>query len=96
LLLTTMAVIGIGMLGLVAAVLLLIGRDRLGVRIGVLALVIALSIVNLFTFYFNQLTAVVDAVVQVFLLCVASLYRWRFLHTTAPTAERAQSQSATV
>ena len=95
LLLTTLAVIGIGMLGLIAAVLLLIGRDRLGVRIGVLALVIALSIVNLFTFYFNQLAAVVDAAFQVFLLCVASLYRWRFLHTPAPSAERAQPQSAT-
>jgi hypothetical protein len=86
LLVTTMSVIGIGVLALIATVLLAVRRDRLGLRIGVLGLMIALSIVNLFTFYFSQLAAVVDAVVQVILLGVASLYRWRFLSPASTVA----------
>jgi hypothetical protein len=83
LLVTTLCVIGIGALALIAAILLLIGRERVGLRIGVLGLVIALSIVNLFTFYFSQLAALAEAAVQVFLLCTAALYRWRFLDVSS-------------
>jgi hypothetical protein len=85
LLVTTLAVIGVGSLALVAALLLALGHDRRGVRLGSLALVIALSFVNLFTVYFNQLAAVLEALMQVLLLGVASLYRWRFLPLQPPT-----------
>ena len=87
LLLTTFSVIGVGLLALVAMLLLLAGRDHVGVRIGVLGLVIALSIVNLFTFYFNQLAAATEAVMQVALLGVATLYRWRFLAPSPALSE---------
>jgi hypothetical protein len=76
---TAVMVIGVGLLALIALVLLLIGRDKLGVRLGALALLISLCIVNFLTFYFLQLLAVLQAVGQVLLLCVAGVYRWRFL-----------------
>lgn len=97
LLVTTLSVIGIGALSLVAAILLIIGREKLALRIGVLALVIALSIVNLFTFYFSQLAALVEAAIQVFLLCAATLYRWRFLDVACrtQTATRVNAQGTT-
>jgi hypothetical protein len=79
--LASVAVVGVGLLALVAAVLLLIGRERTALRIGVFGLVVALTIVEPLTFYFSQLYAVLDAGGQVFLLCVAALYRWRFLST---------------
>jgi hypothetical protein len=85
LLVSTISVIGIGVLAVIAAVLLLLRHERMGLRIGVLGLVIALSIVNLFTFYFSQLAALVEAGIQVFLLCVAALYRWRFLDPNSRT-----------
>jgi hypothetical protein len=92
--LATAAVIGIGALASVAAILLALRRDRLALRIGVLALVLALSVVNLFTFYFNQIYAIIEAMGQVFLLCVAGLYRWRFLAHAGTTAGTAQAAKA--
>ena len=80
LIVSTISVIGIGLLALIAAILLLLGHERAGIRIGLLGLVLALSIVNLFTFYFSQLAALVEAALQVFMLCAAGLYRWRFLY----------------
>jgi hypothetical protein len=76
---TSALVIGVGLLALAAVVLLLTGRDKLGVRIGTLALILSLCIVNFLTFYFLQLLAVLQAVGQVLLLGVANVYRWRFL-----------------
>ena len=52
-------------------------------RIGTLALIFSLCIVNFLTFYFAQLYALIEALGQVFLLVVASLYRWRFLDVTS-------------
>ena len=98
LLVTTVAVIGIGALASIAAILLAVRRDRLALRIGVLALVLALSIVNLFTFYFNQIYAIAEALGQVLLLCVAGLYRWRFLApaaTAVPYTPPAQPKEST-
>lgn len=69
-----------GLLALAAAILLLLGRDRMALRLGTLALVIALTIVNLITFYFAQLYTVVDALAQLLLLGLAQWYRWRFLY----------------
>ena len=92
---STLSVISIGMLSLIAALLLLLGRERTGLRMAVLGLVIALSIVNLFTFYFSQLAALVEAALQVALLCVTALYRWRFLdpHNRMRTAVPAEAKS---
>jgi hypothetical protein len=76
-----LAIIVSGLLALVAAIMLLFGRDHLGVRLGTMSLAIALLIVNLLSFYFNQIYAILSTLGQVTLLLVAMLYRWRFLHT---------------
>ena len=72
-----------GLLACTAVILLLTGRDRPGLRAGSLALVLALTIVNLITFYFNQLYTVVDAIGQLVLLFMAQVYRWRFYASQA-------------
>lgn len=66
--------VGAGM----AAVLLLIHRERRGLRIGTLSLVVTLTMVNLLTFYFSQLYAIGTALAQLVLLLGATIYRWRF------------------
>ncbi len=67
-----------GTLVTVGAVLLLIHRERLGLRLGSLGLVISLTVVNLLTFYFSQLYAIGVALAQLVLLIAAAIYRWRF------------------
>lgn len=68
----------IGIFALISAVLIGIGKERFGLRIGLLGLVFALSIVNPLIFYFSQLYAVVDALGELTLVGLAQLYRWRF------------------
>ncbi len=69
----------VGLLSLIAAGFVAIGREQRGVRLGVLGLVLALTAVNLITFYFNQLYTMFDALVQLAVLGLAQWYRWRFL-----------------
>ena len=71
------------------------GRERSGLRAGTLALVLALTIVNLITFYFNQLYTVVDALGQLVLLFMAQVYRWRF-YASQPTASNSEIETAVV
>jgi hypothetical protein len=73
------AIIVAGLLALGAAILLMSGRDRTGLRLGTASLAISLLIVNLLSFYFSQLYALFSALGQTALLLVAMLYRWRFL-----------------
>ncbi|MGB8643825.1 MAG: hypothetical protein WCF84_01185 [Anaerolineae bacterium] len=97
--LQSIAVVATGALSLVSLGLMWAGHERRGLRIGVLGLVLALTVVNLITFYFNQLYTMVDALVQLATLGVAQLYRWRFilgqagpsvtLKTNPPTAVQA-------
>lgn len=68
----------IGAMLLVAAVLLLIRQDRLGVRLGILVLLAALTVVNLLAFYFNQFATVVWALTQFTALLALLRYRQRF------------------
>jgi hypothetical protein len=68
----------IGILAFVAAFLLTSPKERTGMRIGMLALVFALTIVNPLTFYFSQLYAIVDTFGELILIGIAQLYRWRF------------------
>ena len=75
----TSAIIVAGLLALGAALLLMTGRDRLGLRLGTASLAILLLLVNLLSFYFNQLYALLAAVGETALLLIAMLYRCRFL-----------------
>lgn len=68
-----------GLLALIATVCLITGREHLGLRLGTTSLAISLLIVNLLSFYFNQIYAILATLGQATLLLAAMLYRWRFL-----------------
>jgi hypothetical protein len=70
--------VAIGILMAAAGVLLLLGKERRALRIGTLALVLSLTIVNLLTFYFSQLYAIGVVLAQLALLVGGLIYRWRF------------------
>lgn len=76
-----------GLLALAAAALIAVGRDRLGLRIGVLALTLALTVVNLIMFYFAQIYTFIDMSGQLLLLALAQWYRWRFFPSPAVGAD---------
>lgn len=65
----------VGLLLLLAALLLAFGRDRRGLQLGHLGLLVALTTVNLLLFYFDQFTTVITAVVQLALLLGVGYYR---------------------
>jgi hypothetical protein len=69
----------VGLLLLVAAVLLITGRERRGVVLGYIGLLLSLTTVTLLDFYFSQFEAIVGAVVQFTLLMGVILYRRRYL-----------------
>ena len=95
LLTTQLLIIVTGVMALAAVILLLLRRDAAGVRIGTVALIFSLCVVNFLTFYFVQLYALLEAAGQVFLLVVAALYRWRFLDVATRTGEKAKGEAAT-
>lgn len=73
-----------GILSLAASGMLIAGRERLALRTGMLALILAITVVNLITFYFNQFTTFFELLLQLALLVVALWYRWRFIDHPNP------------
>lgn len=69
----------VGLLLVVAALLLLLGREQLGAGLAYLALLLSLAVVNLLTFYFQQFFTIIAASVQFVLLLGVIRYRQRFL-----------------
>jgi hypothetical protein len=67
-----------GVLCAAAALMLFSRRERLGLRIGSLAMILSLTVVSLLTFYFSQLYAIGNALWHLVLLLGAVVYRWRF------------------
>jgi hypothetical protein len=61
-----------------AALMMMFRRERRGLRVGSLAMVLSLTVVSLLTFYLSQVYAVTDALSQLILLVGAGVYRWRF------------------
>ena len=80
-------VAGTGLLLLGAVALLVLGRDRYGVVAGQWGILLALTGVNLFIFYFDQFLTVGLAIVQFLLLLTILYYRRRFV----PPSSRAQA-----
>jgi hypothetical protein len=74
----TALIIVTGVASGLAAILMVIRRERRGLRIGTLSLILTLTMVNLLTFYFSQLYAIGTALAQLILLLGATIYRWRF------------------
>jgi hypothetical protein len=69
----------VGLLLFVAAVLLAFGRDRQAVLFAYLGLLISLTIVNIFVFYFDQFSTIINASIQFIFLLGVIRYRKRFL-----------------
>lgn len=69
----------VGLLLVIAAALLVIGKERLGAGLAYLALLLSLTVVNLLTFYFQQFSTMFTAGIQFTLLLGVIRYRQRFL-----------------
>ncbi len=74
----TGAILVTGALCILAAFFMLVRRERAGLRVGSLTMILSLTVVTLLTFYFSQLYAIGDALSQLVLLLGAAIYRWRF------------------
>lgn len=68
----------VGMLLLVAAGLLIGGRERVGLGLGYLGLLLSLTTVNLLVFYFDQFSTIILAMTQFVVLLGVLYYRRRF------------------
>jgi hypothetical protein len=69
----------VGLLLIVAATLLAVGREQRGSSLGYFGLLLSLTIVAPIDFYFSQFAAVINAVMQFVLLLGVILYRRRYL-----------------
>jgi hypothetical protein len=69
----------VGIILLIAAILLLLGRDQLGAAIGTIGLLLSLTTVNLLVFYFDQFSTILTASIQFLVLIGVLYYRRRFL-----------------
>jgi hypothetical protein len=69
----------IGTLLILAAVLLLIKKDRIAVMLGYATLLLAMTVANLLLFYFDQFSSIITALVQFVLFLGILRYRFRFV-----------------
>ena len=68
-----------GLILVIAGVLLLIRREAFGIGLGSLGLVLALSMINLLVFYFDQFSTIIAAAFQFSTLLGLGYYRRHFL-----------------
>ena len=68
-----------GVLLLLAAVLLLIKKERRGIQFAYFSLLLSLTTVNLLVFYFEQFSTILPAAIQFLLLLGIIHYRKRYL-----------------
>lgn len=64
-----------GLILLLAAVFLMIRRERRGLLLGNIGLLFALTVVNILIFYFNQFSTILISAFQFFVLLLAARYR---------------------
>lgn len=69
---------------LAAACFLIVGKDRLGVFVGNLAIIFSLTVVNLLVFYFDQFSTIILAVMQFTLFLMLTQYKRRFTLDSQP------------
>lgn len=78
------------------ALSLLLRRDDFGTRVGTFALIAALTLVNLLSFYINQFAAVGASLISLAILIMVTRYRARFLSAPPPAPPiEAQTTSST-
>jgi hypothetical protein len=80
----------------VAAVLFILGDDRRGVSIAYVSLLLALTVVNVLVFYFDQFHAVFQTLIQFGLLMGMLHYRRRYLEHAAVGPEISSQDQARV
>jgi hypothetical protein len=69
----------VGFMLLMAAILLLIGKDRWALTIAYYSLLLSLTVTNLLVFYFEQFSTIIPAIIQFLILMGVLLYRRRYL-----------------
>ncbi len=74
----------LGLLSIVAGILILIKKDRVGVRAGIAIFLVMLSFANLLLFYFDQFSTIVNAIFQFMIFLLLIRYRQRFLSHENP------------
>lgn len=75
---------GVGLAVIIAALLLAIGRERLGLLIAYFSLLTSLTVLHLLVFYFDQFSAIITAIAEFSLLMGINTYRNRYLLSTEP------------
>lgn len=70
---------GTGVMLITAGAFLTIGRNRIGILLGILGLTIWISIINLLVYYFDQFGAMLMTVIQFLVLTLVLYYRRRYL-----------------
>jgi hypothetical protein len=68
-----------GLLLIISAIFLIFGADRRGVNLSFISLLLSLTVVDLFLFYFDQFSSIFIASIQFILLLGVIYYRKRFL-----------------
>jgi hypothetical protein len=68
----------VGLMLLVASILLITGRERRGIQLAYLSLLLSLTTVNLLVFYFDQFSTIILATIQFLLLLGVIHYRKRY------------------
>lgn len=74
-----------GLLVFGGALAFLVGRDRVAIALGVVALIITLTFINTLSFYFNQFSVLLSSIYSFAALLALQRYRNRFLEHTALT-----------
>lgn len=72
----------IGAILLVAGVLMIVGREKLGIGLGTLGLLLSLTTVDVVVFYFQQFRTIITAAVQFSLFLALAHYRRCYLPAT--------------
>ena len=67
----------VGLMLISAAIILAIGKDRIGIRLAYYSLLVALTVTNLLVFYFEQFSTIITATIQFVLLLLVLRYRRR-------------------
>ena len=69
----------VGLMLLVASILLIRGKERCGIQLGYIGLLLSLTTVNLLVFYFDQFSTIILATIQFLALLALIHYRKKYL-----------------
>jgi len=59
--------------------MIVIGRERTGIRVATISLILSLAVINVLVFYLEQFSAVTATLVQFFVLLALTYYRSMYL-----------------